>query len=170
MNTPEEQADVHQGGIRAFAFCEDMLDAIESVWNTVKFVLEPSRIDAVPAYLERDFIDFMKGAMGRDFDDDPELQRVNQRVDIDPDLVQSGDFLATARTDGLNALIMYATGSAVGHSAMALRVDGELYIVESEDPVITRTPWNEWIDKKEAADYGLVWHRLSAERRALFDE
>jgi hypothetical protein len=35
------------------------------------------------------------------------------------------------RLDGLDEIIMYGTGSHVGHSTMALRFDGELYIVES---------------------------------------
>ena len=37
------------------------------------------------------------------------------------------------RLDGLDPMIMYGTGSRSGHSVMALRFDGELYIVESQD-------------------------------------
>jgi hypothetical protein len=35
------------------------------------------------------------------------------------------------RVDGLDQLIMAATGSHAGHMVMALRFDGELYIVEA---------------------------------------
>ena len=35
------------------------------------------------------------------------------------------------RLDGAGSLIMYGTGSRVGHNVMAMRFDGELYIVES---------------------------------------
>jgi len=35
------------------------------------------------------------------------------------------------RLDGLDPMIMYGTGSRVGHNVMALRFDGELYVVES---------------------------------------
>ena len=35
------------------------------------------------------------------------------------------------RLDGLDQLIMHATGSHASHMVMALRFDGELYIVEA---------------------------------------
>lgn len=35
------------------------------------------------------------------------------------------------RLDGLDQLIMAATGSHAGHMVMALRFDGELYVVEA---------------------------------------
>lgn len=35
------------------------------------------------------------------------------------------------RLDGLDPIIMYGSGSHAGHSTMALRFDGDLYIVES---------------------------------------
>jgi len=37
------------------------------------------------------------------------------------------------RLDGLDPMIMYGTGSRSGHSVVALRFDGEPYIVESQD-------------------------------------
>ena len=152
MNTPEAQADVGYGGIKAFAFCDDVTANIESLWNTLKFVLEPDNQTAVPPYLESEFLNFMNGTMGRDYED-IKYKREIQRVDIDPDTVQSGDFLPTFRTDGLTAMMMYGTGAAVGHSTMALRFDGELYVVESDDPVIKRTPWSEWLDAQEEKGY-----------------
>ena len=45
MNTPEEQADVHQGGIKVYNFCEDMMEAIVSAFSTYMFVLFPSKKD-----------------------------------------------------------------------------------------------------------------------------
>ena len=35
------------------------------------------------------------------------------------------------RLDGVDPMIMYGAGTHAGHSTMALRFDGELYIVES---------------------------------------
>ena len=60
-------------------------------------------------------------------------EREIQKVEIDPDLIQSGDFFAIFRLDGLDPMIMYATGSHIAHTTMALRFDGELYVVESQD-------------------------------------
>lgn len=36
MLTPEAQADVKFGGIKAFAFCDDVVQDLESIWNMVK--------------------------------------------------------------------------------------------------------------------------------------
>lgn len=46
-------------------------------------------------------------------------------------LIQSGDFFSIMRLDGLDPIIMFGTGSHAGHSTMALRFDGELYVIES---------------------------------------
>lgn len=62
-------------------------------------------------------------------------------VTIDPDLIQSGDMFGTGGINAMSSLIMYGPGSRLAHSLMALRFDGELYILESTDPYIKRTPW-----------------------------
>jgi len=84
--------------------------------------------------------------------------------------------MAVLRLDGLDPMIMYGTGSHSGHSVMALRMDGELYIVESQDapywPVarIQRTLFRDWLMYAENADFHVAWLPLSEERRAVFNE
>jgi len=58
-------------------------------------------------------------------------KRTTQKVSIDEDMIQSGDYLSIFRLDGIDPLIMYSTGGHAGHTTMALRFDDELYIVES---------------------------------------
>jgi len=80
------------------------------------------------------------------------------------------------RLDGLDPMIMYGTGSRVGHNVMALRFDGELYVVESQDawywPThgLQRTKWADWLKQAEDADFHVTHHRLNDEARAKFDE
>jgi len=80
------------------------------------------------------------------------------------------------RLDGLDPLIMYGTGSHSGHSVVALRVDGELFITESQDawywPThrIQRTPFKKWIKHAIDCDFHVTWMPLSEEYRARFDE
>lgn len=80
------------------------------------------------------------------------------------------------RLDGLDPMIMYGTGSHAGHSVMALRFDGELYIVESQDgwywPVhrIQRNKFKEWIRYAELCDFHVVHMPLSDEARKRFNE
>jgi len=52
---------------------------------------------------------------------------------VPADYIQSGDFFLILRLDGLDPMIMWGTGSHSGHTVMALRFEGELYIVESQD-------------------------------------
>jgi hypothetical protein len=59
------------------------------------------------------------------------VERAIKDVEIDPDTINSGDFFAIMRLDGIDPLIMYGSGTHAGHSGMALRIEGELYIVES---------------------------------------
>jgi len=56
--------------------------------------------------------------------------RTIKKVEINPDLIKDGDAIMM-RLDGLDQIIMYGTGAYVGHNTVALRFDGELYIVES---------------------------------------
>jgi len=82
---------------------------------------------------------------------------------------------AIMRLDGLDQIIMYGTGSAIGHNTMAMRFDGELYIVESQDawywPTagLQRTKWADWIERAEAADFHVTHLSMREDIRAQFD-
>jgi len=71
---------------------------------------------------------------------------------------------------------MYGSGSHAGHSTMALRFDGELYVVESQDawywPVknIQRNKWSDWIQYAKNADFMVSHMPLRADIRAKFNE
>ena len=52
---------------------------------------------------------------------------------LDPKTVNSGDLLAIMRLDGLLPMEGFGMGSGTGHMAVALWIDGELYVVESTD-------------------------------------
>lgn len=72
MNTPEAQADVGQSGIKAFAFCENVVQDLESLFTTMKAFLGgitdhahwPVIGSHVPPYMERANVDFIKEAIG----------------------------------------------------------------------------------------------------------
>jgi hypothetical protein len=80
------------------------------------------------------------------------------------------------RLDGLDPMIMWGTGSHSGHSVAALRMDGELYIVESQDAWyfpshrIQRTRFDVWMEYAENCDFHVVHMPLSDEKRAQFNE
>jgi len=142
--------DLANNGFETYLFCESMKDELLSVIQSLKAFIgglgmhgrTPLFQPKVPAYMEKANVDFLHWALNIDLEERP-----TQKVTIDESEIQSGDYLAVMRLDGLDPMIMYGTGSRSGHSVMALRFDGELYIVESQDawywPVhrIQRTPW-----------------------------
>jgi len=86
-------------------------------------------------------MEFMEKQMNWTF-----TERQNQEIIwIDESLIHSGDLLCTSRPDPLTALIDYGAGGVFGHITQFLWFDDGLYIVESTDPVIQRTPWKEWV-------------------------
>jgi len=89
-NTPEAKADAGHNGIKGFAFCENIVQDIESLWNTLKAFVGgitdhpwlPIIGSHVPPYMEKANIEFIKDALG------VEMQpRETQKVDIDPDTI-----------------------------------------------------------------------------------
>lgn len=103
-------------------------------------------------------------------------QRSIQEPDFDENLIQSGDFLAIMRLDGVDPIIMYGSGTHAGHSTMALRMDGELYIIESQDGWywpkhgIQKNKFSQWKEWARNADFNVVHLPLSPEARARFNE
>ena len=82
----------------------------------------------------------------------PELKKFDKHVNIDKSNINSGDYLAIARFDGLDPMsksplangctelikhfdysstVMYGTGSVTGHSALAMWEGDQLYVTES---------------------------------------
>ncbi len=59
-------------------------------------------------------------------------QRVINLVEIDESLINDGDVILIRRMTGIDPLIMVGTGGSVGHCVLLMRVDGELYVFESQ--------------------------------------
>lgn len=103
-------------------------------------------------------------------------KRTIVEYDYDESLIQSGDFLAIMRLDGVDPIIMYGSGTHAGHSVMALRFDGELYIIESQDGWywprhgIQRNKFSQWKEWAKNADFHVAHLPLSPEARAIFNE
>jgi hypothetical protein len=104
------------------------------------------------------------------------LERKIQEYDYDESHINSGDFITIVRLDGLSPIILLGSGAHASHCTMALRMDGELYIVESRDgdywPVkgIQKTLYKDWVQLAKNADFNAVHMPLSAESRAKFNE
>ena len=70
---------------------------------------------------------FIKRATGYEWQKRPDVF-----VEIDEKEIHSGDFIAITRFDGIDQIIQWGAGSAAGHSTVALWIDGELNVIESQ--------------------------------------
>lgn len=152
--SPNTIEDILTNGFRIFMFCDGIVDSIASIFQTVllfagglgKDPNDPIFGSHVPEYMEKANVNFLKQTMGWQLQERP-----IQEVTVDKSMIKSGDFLMVYRLDGLDQLIMYGTGSHVGHATMALWMDDDLYIVESQDgwywpkSQIQRNKFDDWI-------------------------
>mmetsp|Transcript_3108 Transcript_3108/g.2102 ORF Transcript_3108/g.2102 Transcript_3108/m.2102 type:complete len:253 (+) Transcript_3108:840-1598(+) len=90
-------------------------------------------------------------------------------VEIDASMIRSGDHFGMFSLDGSSSLIMYGSGSYTDHSTMALWFDDGLYIVESNTPVIRRTPYSQWIESVRRSSM-VAWNPLTDELAERFNE
>ena len=159
-------------------FCGSVADSFMSVFHTIKLFLGGLGSDPrwpiigshVPEYMEKENVHFLKEAMGW------ELEKRNiTEVTLDESDIHDGDFFAIYRLDGLDEIIMWGTGGRVGHSAVALTIDGQVNIIESQDAwywpkhKIQRNPYKQWIQYAKNCDFHVAVLPLKDEMREKFN-
>ena len=177
--SPLEQQDIAAEGFRVFHFSVNEEEAMASVFETVQLFLEPEILPGVTrAAAQRNikFLrDYMPGGLGAHFGEErPALLR--DAAVPEPSEVKDGDLFCILRLDGLDPLINWGTGGNCGHNVMALHVDGELCIVESQSKgaywpkdYVQRNTFAEWIAMAKRADYNVIWLPLSEASRSRFN-
>jgi hypothetical protein len=126
--------DLLANGLKFFSFCADQTTILSSTLQTKNLFVGglgsnkyiPFVGSKIPEYQLWSNVDFLAKYMKFPFE-----KRVITDVDIDKKLISSGDLLLIRRFDGIDPIIMVATGSHVGHAAVALWEDNELWILES---------------------------------------
>jgi hypothetical protein len=168
---PYEYQDLVQNGMKAFLFPGNPPEMLESLRKTLSLFKGKNMV--------QNNVDFISQKMQWQMQ-----KRSSGRVDISKDDVKSGDYLAILRLDGLDPLIMWGTGGHTGHTAIALWFGDELYICESTDSDngngtdsywpppygIIRTPFDQWMDQAEKANYMVALLRLSEDYQSQFNE
>lgn len=104
-------------------------------------------------------------------------RNATRRFTITKDMVNIGDPIYIARLDGTDPLIMYFTGSHFGHCVIVWEFGGEKYICESQTasaywPVdnVQCTPFDEWMELAEKAEYNAIFVPLAPEVRARINK
>ena len=172
-------ADVQANGLQSYMFCDGYAESFINVFKTVMGFLGglgtnpnlPIIGSHIPEYMEKANVKFLNDTMNYEL-----VKREVTDVEIDESLINSGDFLAILRLDGLDPLIMYGSGTRVGHSTMALRFDDGLYVIESQDGWywprhgIQRNKFSDWIKWAKNADFNVAHLPLNKAARANFNE
>mmetsp|Transcript_41295 Transcript_41295/g.57479 ORF Transcript_41295/g.57479 Transcript_41295/m.57479 type:complete len:321 (+) Transcript_41295:286-1248(+) len=100
----------------------------------------------------------------------------NVFVNLDKNLIQSGDFFALLRFNGNDVAVQYGSGSHAGHAVMALWIDDELYILESNvnkgwpKGGLQKNKWEDWLKYTQDAGDHVTWMPLRQDLRDKFNE
>jgi len=169
--TEAEHHDVMTRGIRFFFLPDGTLAQIGNIINTALLFL-PELTKGVSESAAARNMDFLAKYANVHM-----KNRTIHEVDIDESTIQSGDFFGIIRLDGLDPMLGWAMGSTTGHTTVALRENGTLYIAESTATDsywavngIQRTPYKQWITQAKAAGFQVVHAPLGAKAAANFDE
>jgi len=172
LASPEELKDFADNGIQVFRFPKGMKEAVENLYTTAKlFVGALTGGPGVPKDVGAENLEFLEKYAAI------HMPPRTSQLAVDPSWIQSGDFLGVVRLDGLDPLIMWGTGSHLGHTTMALRdEEGRLYVVESQEKSaywpqdrIQKTEFSVWMEWAKKADYSVIWMPLRPEIRKKWD-
>ncbi|KAJ1482286.1 hypothetical protein T484DRAFT_2667504 [Baffinella frigidus] len=172
--TSDEHEDLLLAGIRIFRFPHSIAESLVDMYDTARLfasgISGPAAVSQDLADRNRKFLQLYANI------DMPPLPA--KPATLDEALVKSGDFFGIVRLDGLDPLIMWGTGSHLGHTAIALRdpADDALYMCESQSKSnywptdrIQCNHFASWMALAAAADYNVVFMPLNPEARAAFD-
>jgi len=174
--------EITVNGLNAFRFCDHLINELPDVLMTVELFLGgfglnpniPVFGSRPPVWMVDENIKFIKDATGYQWE--PRPKAVQKTVyDIDPSIIQSGDFFAVTRFDGLDQIIEWGAGSHSGHSVVAGWVDEELYIFESQAAWywprknIQSNPWKTWVEWANNAGFQVTWLPIKQEYAQQFD-
>eukprot|EP00347_Sterkiella_histriomuscorum_P011078 403373837 len=177
--TDDQKADIKFNGVVVYLFCDGITDELVSLFHTLELFVGglgtnpwlPIVGSHVPEYMEQANVEFLNESIGWNL----QVRPVHE-IKLDKSQIKSGDYLMVFRLDGLDEIIMYGTGSHVGHSVMAMWFpDGELYVVESQDgwywPVhnIQKNKFDDWIQYAKNCDFHVSLLPLKDELRAKFN-
>ena len=156
-------------------FCDGLQDTIASAVFTVKMFSNTFNIPFMPqdsTFPAEAAIDFLKSAVGIE----PEIREIQDTDVVPEDFVKSGDVVLAQTFGGANALIMYATGSLVGHTGIAMWIGEQLYVLESQSSLewpkegIQANTFKTFSEWNGEYDTGLIVLPLRDDVRAKFNE
>ena len=173
--------EISINGIKILGFCQGVIGTIQSlIYSLTGFIgglgYDPNAFfplfrPTVPDYMIKTNLETLKL-----YNNYTPERRKDILLDLDEKLIHTGDFIGISRLDGVDPMIMLGTGSHIGHTCVCAWIDGELYVLESQDgwywPYhgIQRNKFKDWVRLAHIADFNVVILPLSEESRKKFNE
>ena len=178
--TQDDKDEIKVNGVKLYSFCSGFINTIKSLLKTVKAFygglgLDPNAKNpkfrpTIQKDVERANLRILELLNHYT----PE-RRNNTVVNIDKNIIHSGDAILISRMDGLDPMIMIGSGGRTGHTCVCSWIDGELYVLESQDAWywprggIQKNKWDDWIQWAHNADFNAVLLPLREEYRKKLD-
>ena len=179
--TQDDLNEISMNGIKILSLCTSLTNEIKSLVNTAKLFIgglgtDPKHVvpimrPSIPEEMVEANLRLLKL-----FNNYIPVRRENKIVNFDKNIIHTGDFVAISRMDGLSPVVMIGSGGNIGHVAVCSWIDGELYVLESQDSWywpnagIQRTKWEQWIEWAYNADLNVAILPLREEYRKKLDE
>ena len=122
--TQDDKDEIKVNGVKLYGFCTGLVNTIKSFFKTFKAFYGGLGVDPkaknpkfrpnVPKDMEKANLRILE--LFNHYT--PERRKNNTIVNIDKNLIKSGDFLLISRLDGVDPLIMIGAGGRSGHSAV----------------------------------------------------
>ena len=175
-----QMKEIQRDGIKMFRVCDSLGNIFPDIWKTLLLFVGglsanpniPFFGSHPPFWMVNANIEFIKHATGYEW-----KKRANKTsINLDPKYIQSGDFFAITRFDGLDQFIEWGSGTHAGHSTAALWIDDELYVVESQagwywpKANIQRNPYKTWLQWAENAGFQVTLLPLKPEIAKKFNQ
>ena len=179
--TQDDKDEIKVNGIKLYSFCSGFINTIKSLVKTIKTYYGGLGYDQNaknPKFRPKIAKDMEKANLRvlELFNHyTPERRKNNTIVNIDKNIIKSGDVIIISRMDGLDPLIMIGSGSRAGHTCVCSWIEGELYVLESQDAWywprkgIQKNKWDDWIKWAYNADFNVVLLPLREEYRNKLD-
>jgi len=177
--TDDQMKEFEAMGVSLFRVCDKSIHFIPDMFKTLWLFIGGLGLNPnIPffgskptPFMEAQNVKFIGEAMNYTW----QVRPKDVVVELDESLINSGDFLAIIRFDGLDPIIGYGSGSHVGHCTMAFRIDGELYVAESQSgwywprTGIQMNPYKQWIKWARNAGFHVTWLPLKPEISKKFN-
>ena len=173
--------EIRLNGIKILGFCQGLIGTIRSlIYSLTGFVgglgYDPNAKiplfrPKVPEYMIKTNLETLKL-----YNNYTPEEREDILINLNESLIHTGDFIGISRLDGVDPMIMLGTGSHIGHTCVCAWINGELYVLESQDgwywPYhgIQKNKFKEWVRLAHIADFNVVILPLSEESRKKFNE